>query len=129
AALSAASLARQVSGSGHTPMQADSTINEPSSSTARANTDINAHSPSGDIEMTGREDQSAPSASPPQGGKGKGKASQSSPDGDKYTDAQRREIWNNMEEAQKYALMHWEYEANAEERCRIAGRSFKLIES
>ncbi|KAE8185133.1 hypothetical protein CF335_g7812 [Tilletia laevis] len=25
--------------------------------------------------------------------------------------------------------MHWEYEANAEERCRIAGRSFKLIES
>ncbi|CAD7062295.1 unnamed protein product, partial [Tilletia caries] len=29
AALSAASLARQVSGSGHTPMQADSTINEP----------------------------------------------------------------------------------------------------
>ncbi|KAE8235965.1 hypothetical protein A4X06_0g9703, partial [Tilletia controversa] len=90
AALSAASLARQVSGSGHTPMQADSTINEPSSSTARANTDINAHSPSGDIEMTGRD---------------------------------------NMEEAQKYALMHWEYEANAEERCRIAGRSFKLIES
>ncbi|KAE8228661.1 hypothetical protein CF326_g6402 [Tilletia indica] len=36
---------------------------------------------------------------------------------------------DNIEEAHKYALNHWEYENNAEERCRIAGRSFKLIES